>query len=117
MEGSQILLAEPSPTFAFWGSPKIARETAYEMLAVAIDLNELPAALIAAARFASAAGMYHVTDHKPKLSSPIAGAYERNISSQTGNTQQSGGHSLAVTSSGAEPCVGINRGTEKRHAR
>ena len=62
-------------------------------LAVVLDLNELPAALIAAA-----VGMFYVTGHKPKLSSPVAGAYERNISSQTRNTQQPDGHSPASIS-------------------
>jgi hypothetical protein len=93
MEQPQILFAEPSPMLAFWRSPKIAREAADEMLAVVIDLNELPAALIAAA-----VGMFYVTGHKPKLSSPVAGAYERNISSQTRNTQQPDGHSPASIS-------------------
>lgn len=102
MEQPQILLAEPCPTLALWRCPKIARETADETLAVVIDLDELPAALIAAARFASPVGMYYVTRHKPKLSSSIPGAYERNISSQTGNTQQPDGHSPASISAANE---------------
>ena len=98
MEQPQILLAEPCPTLALWRCPKIARETAGETLAVVVDLNEVPAALIAAARFASPLGMYDVTRHQPKLSSSIAGAHERNISSQTGNIQQPDGHSSASIS-------------------
>jgi hypothetical protein len=101
MEQPQILLAKPCPTLALRRCPKIARETADETLAVVIDLDELPAALIAA-RFPSPVGMDHVIRHNPKLSGSIAGAYERNISSQTGNTQQPYGHSPASISAANE---------------